>query len=63
MFRGLQRMEAMLYAVDRINQDPGLLPDIRLGVNILDTCSRQPHKPIPGSGYWRTALLVTGLRN
>ncbi len=55
MFRGLQRMEAMLYAVDRINQDPGLLPDIRLGVNILDTCSRQSYKPLPGSGYWRTA--------
>jgi hypothetical protein len=51
-------MEAMLYAVDRINQDPGLLPDIRLGVNILDTCSRQPHKPIPGSGYWRTPSLM-----
>jgi hypothetical protein len=38
-------MEAMLYAVDRINQDPTLLPDIRLGVNILDTCSRHITHP------------------
>ena len=38
-------MEAMLYAVDRINMDPNLLPDIRLGVNILDTCSRHLQTP------------------
>ncbi|XP_076042136.1 metabotropic glutamate receptor-like [Oratosquilla oratoria] len=37
--RGLQRLEAMLYAVDLINNDTNLLPNITLGVNILDTCS------------------------
>ncbi|XP_038638323.1 metabotropic glutamate receptor 6-like isoform X1 [Scyliorhinus canicula] len=33
-------MEAMLYALDQINSDPELLPNITLGARILDTCSR-----------------------
>ncbi|XP_043212008.1 metabotropic glutamate receptor-like [Amphibalanus amphitrite] len=37
--RGLQRLEAMLFAVDRINSDRRLLPHTTIGVNILDTCS------------------------
>ena len=37
--RGVQRLEAMLFAVDRINADPHLLPHTRLGAMILDTCS------------------------
>lgn len=41
--RGLQRLEAMLYAVDLINKDPVLLPNITLGVHILDTCSRDTY--------------------
>lgn len=41
--RGLQRLEAMLYAVDLINSDPYLLPNITLGVHILDTCSRDTY--------------------
>ncbi|XP_068228266.1 metabotropic glutamate receptor [Palaemon carinicauda] len=41
--RGLQRLEAMLYAVDLINRDPELLPNISLGVHILDTCSRDTY--------------------
>ncbi|XP_059491291.1 metabotropic glutamate receptor isoform X2 [Neocloeon triangulifer] len=41
--RGVQRLEAMLWAVDRINADHHLLPTIRLGVNILDTCSRDTY--------------------
>ena len=32
-------MEAMLYALDQINADPNLLPNINLGALILDTCS------------------------
>ena len=41
--RGLQRLEAMLYAVDLINNDTSLLPNITLGVNILDTCSKDTY--------------------
>lgn len=29
----------MLFAVDKINADPLLLPDVKLGAIILDTCS------------------------
>ena len=37
--KGIQRLEAMLFAVDRINKDPSLLPGLKIGVHILDTCS------------------------
>ena len=33
----------MLYALDQINQDPHLLPNITLGALILDTCSNPSH--------------------
>ena len=39
IFLLLQRMEAMLYALDEINGDPQLLPELHLGALILDTCS------------------------
>jgi hypothetical protein len=38
--RGIQRMEAMLYAVDLINKDSNLLKNMKLGVKIYDTCDR-----------------------
>ena len=41
--KGIQRVEAMLYAVDKINRDPRLLPNLTLGVHILDTCSRDTY--------------------
>ncbi|XP_043932416.1 metabotropic glutamate receptor 4 [Protopterus annectens] len=41
--KGIHRLEAMLYALDRINSDPHLLPNITLGALILDTCSRDTH--------------------
>lgn len=37
--RGVQRVEAMLFAIDKINNDPSLLPNIKVGAIILDTCS------------------------
>ena len=37
--KGIQRLEAMLFAVDRINKDQKLLPNITIGMRILDTCS------------------------
>ncbi|KAM3878371.1 glutamate receptor, metabotropic 6b [Diretmus argenteus] len=41
--KGVHRMEAMLYALDQINSDPELLPNITLGARILDTCSRDTY--------------------
>lgn len=32
-----------MYALDQINQDPYLLPNITLGARILDTCSRDTY--------------------
>ena len=36
---GLERMEAMLFAIDVINADPALLPNLTLGFDVRDTCS------------------------
>lgn len=38
--RGIQRLEAMLYAIDLINNSTSLLPNIKLGARIFDTCDR-----------------------
>jgi metabotropic glutamate receptor 2/3 len=38
-FRGIQRLEAMLFAIEQINNDKQLLPGIELGALVLDTCS------------------------
>lgn len=40
---GIQRLEAMMYALDQINQDEQLLPNITLGARVLDTCSRDTY--------------------
>ena len=40
---GIHRLEAMMYALDQINQDDTLLPNITLGARILDTCSRDTY--------------------
>lgn len=40
--RGVQRLEAMLFAVDEINRKE-ILPGITLGVHILDTCGRDTY--------------------
>ncbi len=37
--RGIHRVEAMLFAMDKINADQTLLPGIQLGALILDTCN------------------------
>jgi len=41
--KGIQRAEAMLYAIDRINNDTSLLPGVQLGCHILDTCLRDTY--------------------
>ncbi|KAM6184581.1 metabotropic glutamate receptor 1 isoform 1-T1 [Rhynchocyon petersi] len=35
---GIQRVEAMFHTLDKINADPGLLPNITLGSEIRDSC-------------------------
>lgn len=41
--RGIQRLEAMLFAIDEINNRKDILPGITLGARIRDTCSRDTH--------------------
>lgn len=36
---GIQRVEAMLYAVQKVNKDHTILPNVILGAEIRDTCS------------------------
>ncbi|XP_019737345.1 metabotropic glutamate receptor 8-like isoform X2 [Hippocampus comes] len=41
--KGIHRLEAMLFAIDLVNKDPQLLPNVTLGARVLDTCSRDTH--------------------
>lgn len=38
---GIQRLEAMLYALELMNQDDLILPDLKLGMEGIDTCGIQ----------------------
>lgn len=38
--RAVQRLEAMLFTVDHINRNTNILPGIKLGAAIYDTCAR-----------------------
>lgn len=35
---GVQPLEAMLYTIERINENPRILPGVRLGALAFDTC-------------------------
>ena len=39
--RGLERMEAMLFAIDKVNSDSNLLGGLSLGYDIRDTCNSE----------------------
>ena len=39
--RGLERLEAMLFAIDRINNNTSLLPNLTIGYDVRDTCSEE----------------------
>ncbi len=60
--RGIQRLEAMLFAIDAINNDETVLSDVTLGANILDTCSRDTYALEQSLEYVRASLsnLDTG---
>ena len=36
--RGLERLEAMLFAIDKINNDANLLPNLTIGYDVRDSC-------------------------
>ena len=36
--RGLERLEAMLFAIDKINNDTTLLPNLTIGYDVRDSC-------------------------
>lgn len=40
---GIQALEAMLYTLDRINEDPTILPNVTLGAHILDDCDKDTY--------------------
>ncbi|XP_058487997.1 metabotropic glutamate receptor 7-like [Solea solea] len=40
---GIHRLEAMMYALDQINGDDEVLPNVTLGARVLDTCSRDTY--------------------
>lgn len=54
--RGIQRLEAMLFALDRINRDPRLLPGVRIGAHILDSCSKDTHALEQALDFVRASL-------
>ncbi|XP_072328139.1 metabotropic glutamate receptor 2 [Scyliorhinus torazame] len=54
--RGIQRLEAMLFALDAINKDPNILPGIQLGAHILDTCSKDTYALEQSLEFVRSSL-------
>lgn len=41
--RGIERLEAMLFTIDEINNSSNILPGIKLGASAFDTCGRAPY--------------------
>lgn len=41
--KGVQRLEAMLFAMEQINKNGSILPNVTLGAHILDTCNQDTH--------------------
>ncbi|XP_032892742.1 metabotropic glutamate receptor 2 [Amblyraja radiata] len=54
--RGIQRLEAMLFALDAINKDSAILPGIKLGAHILDTCSKDTYALEQSLEFVRSSL-------
>ena len=58
--RGIQRAEAMLFAIDKINNDTNILPGIVLGADIRDTCSRDTYALEQSLEFVRGSLTSIG---
>ncbi|CAF2399975.1 unnamed protein product [Rotaria sp. Silwood2] len=61
-FRGIQRLEAMLFAIEQINNDTSLLPGIELGALILDTCSDDNYAVEQSLGFVISRLTSTSCK-
>ena len=72
IFYNMQYIEAFLYAIDRVNQDPDVLPNLKLGGVAFDTCgspkraSRDVANFISAtveyrSGYPQQRVVVSGI--
>jgi len=48
----------MLFAVDHINRNRSLLPGVRLGARVLDTCSRETYALDQSLEYVRASLNI-----
>ncbi|XP_038054376.1 metabotropic glutamate receptor 3-like [Patiria miniata] len=56
--RGIQRLEAMLFAIDLINNDTNLLPGITIGAEIRDTCSEDTYALEQSLEFVRASLTT-----
>ncbi|XP_076662884.1 metabotropic glutamate receptor 6 isoform X2 [Andrena cerasifolii] len=56
---GIQPLEAMLYTVGRINDDPTILPGIRLGALAFDTCDN-PSYALERAFYFVKGFIARG---
>lgn len=54
--RGIQRLEAMLLALDEINSSDRILPGLQLGAHILDTCSKDTYALEQSLDFVRASL-------
>lgn len=60
---GIQRLEAMVFAVDQINADPSLLPGLKLGFAIRDTCTQENQALEEALTYVATSALQRSTQN
>ncbi|XP_071810181.1 metabotropic glutamate receptor 3-like isoform X1 [Asterias amurensis] len=59
--RGIQRLEAMLFAIDLINNDTNILPGIEIGAEIRDTCSSDTYALEQSLEFVRSSLTTVTL--
>ena len=53
---GYHFMEAMLYAIDKVNADPKILPNITLGARVYDTCQSKTIAADRAKGFIQMTL-------
>lgn len=61
--KGIQRLEAMLFAIDKINRDPKILPNVSLGVLIIDSCSSETYALEQSMEFVRYYMNKVGFLN